>query len=166
MPSTRDAPGLVIAGDGVDIDASGRLSVKKPHASGTWTAKLINGPGGDGIVVESLGCTYTKSGPLLYANFDIKVTRLNSTKEESYVMLEGLPFMTKIGSRYCGTLSVGLFSGLGSGILGISGSVRGRSFSCDLWCVSSARGEQIPLQRSHLKVGSRLQGTIVCEVLD
>jgi len=165
--------GLVMIGDGLNISDDGLLSVKQQSEvsdspssmRGSWNPKLISGPGGAAIQTESLGSDYTRFGPLLFASFDVRVISINESKKQSYVMLEGLPFLSsKNGGEYCGGVHVSYFNSLSPNVSSLFGSVRQQSFSCDLWCQLTENTELIKLQRAHLLQGSRIQGYLLASI--
>lgn len=171
--ASPDTLGMVIVGEGLRISNDGRLSVyvqpenrgavfERPSVSGRWTPKLISGPGGSAVATEDCGSSFVKFGPLLFACFDLKITEVKEHKKQSYVMLEGLPYLTTSGGEYCGSVTISYFSGLSPHIASLSGSVREGSFSCDLWCQLTSHTDMMRLQRSQLADGGRLQGSVLC----
>lgn len=171
--ATASSLGLVMIGDGLNISDDGLLSVKQ-HAAGSdvssathgvWKPKLISGPGGAAIETESLGSDFIRLGPLLFACFDVRVVALSETKKQSYVMLEGLPFITaENGGEYCGSLHISYFDKFSPIVSSVLGAVRQGSFSCDLWCQLTEHTELVKLQRAHLNQGSRIQGYMLASV--
>ena len=166
--ASADTLGLVMIGHGLSISNDGKLSVESsssPHSCGTWHPKLISGPGGAAIETESLGSDFIRLGPLLFACFDVRVVALSETKKQSYVMLEGLPFLTtENGGEYCGSVHISYFNKFLPSVSSVFGAVRQGSFSCDLWCQLTEHTELVKLQRAHLNQGSRIQGYLLAGV--
>lgn len=130
-------------------------------STGSWTPKLISGPGGSSITITNKCSHYVKIGELVFLTFDIEVSKISNGSNSSYVMLEGLPFKSMECETYSGSAIISYFSELNSPTTYVSGSVIQDSFACDLWH-EKANVTALPrLEKSEIKVKSRLQGSIV-----
>lgn len=160
--ASKDECGTVKIGKHLVTSADGAVSVDVASfiEEGSWQPKLISGPDGGGITVKVLYAKYSKIGSLVLATFDLQVTDMEKGKSSSYVMLEGLPFISVKADGYCGSLIVSYFKNLDSAAAGLSGSVKPDSYSCDLWYTSKSATTLEKLEYGDVRVSTRLQGTV------
>lgn len=139
---------------------------KNNPETGKWVPKLISGTHGAAIYLAPSNCLFVKNGAFVFLTFDMSVVNLERGDSSSIVMLEGLPFKVQgkvdayNSGEYFGSVIVSYFKNLNTKISYITGSVIKGSYAGDLWYEKSSGYSLQQMQRSEIKIGSRLQGTI------
>jgi hypothetical protein len=110
--------------------------------------------------VEVICAKYVKNGKIVFLTFDLIVSKILSGNNSVYVMLEGLPFKAVTCDGLAGSVVVSYFQEMNTPTTFISGSVISDSYACHLWHEKANVTELPKLERSQLKVKSRLQGTV------
>jgi hypothetical protein len=160
--ASKEERGTIKIGEHLIASPDGEVSVDVGSivSEGAWQPRLISGPDGGGIVAKVLYAKYCKFGTLVHALFDLQVADMEKGKSSSYVMLEGLPFISVKSDGYCGSLVVTYFKNLDSSASFLSGSVRPDSYACELWYGNKSVTTLEKLEYGDVRVSTRLQGII------
>lgn len=161
--ASKNECGTVKVGAHLHASTDGEISVDVDSivGQGQWVPRLINGPDGGGIAIKINCANYVKSGSLVHALFDIQITDIGKGNKFSYVMLEGLPFISAKTDGYCGSLLVSYFANLDFGATSLTGSVLSNSYACDIWCSRKNVATLEKLDYSDIKKSTRIQGTVI-----
>ena len=127
---------------------------------GEWLPKLITSSNGGAIQVKNNFSDYVKIGKIIYLNFDISIESLGTGVDTSYVLLDNLPYISRDGGNYCGSLVVSYSEDMKVSVSSITGSVISGSYSCDMWIKKASEVNLVRLQKGDLKNKTRLVGTV------
>lgn len=139
------------------------FSTKKAEEAeeyGEWLPKFITSSNGGAIQVKNNFSDYVKVGKIIYLNFDISIESLGNGSDTSYVLLDNLPYISRDGGNYCGSLVVSYSEDMKVSVSSITGSVISGSYSCDMWIKKASELNLVRLQKGDLKNKTRLVGTV------
>lgn len=144
-------------------DGAGNFIWRDRHLDGSWTPVFLPATGSN-VTMTSASSTYVKTGPIVTLFFDATVNSMGTAS--GILRFDGFPFAPKNVNGYVGSVTVSYFSDLNiTDGINITGSVVGGGINnhADMW-LYILNGQSIlqsQLSATHLKVGTRLVGSVI-----
>lgn len=142
------------------VEKSNDKTVEDFQEYGEWVPKLVTSSNGGAIQVKNNFSDYVKIGKIIYLNFDISIESLAAGSDSSFVLLDNLPYISRDGGTYCGSLIISYSEDMKVSVSSITGSVISGSYSCDMWIKKATELNLVRLQKGDLKNKTRLVGTV------
>lgn len=110
--------------------------------------------------VEIKNAFYTKTGQLVTCTFDIVVTSMLGSRNDSPILLFGLPLNSINSSGMSGSTYISYFKTPTDELRLITGTIKGSTNQVELWCERQGRKGLFPLTQNDINVGTVLVGTV------
>jgi hypothetical protein len=127
---------------------------------GTWTPSLLS----DGTIeVIARNAVYVKAEQLVVCTFDIIVTRLAGGKNNSEIVLGGLPntsITSPIPGSSSGAVNVAYFKTTNRDVRQVTGTVNSGDTRVNLWCQKRGAEGLVPMTHIDININTVLSGTV------